>query len=179
MFSAKRVSFLVASLLLVGAGCGQSATTSTPTGPGSAAVSANTAPGAGTDTGTGTGAEPVTPPATGRTRTVTLKAVAGSGEYGTATFTDVGDNETRVTIRLTGGAKETVQPASIVSGDCATSAGGVKWTLPNIIDGAASTTLGAKFDELFTAGSINYSLRVKKDAVQTTGETYAACGDMK
>ncbi|HTK04961.1 MAG TPA: hypothetical protein VL500_05215 [Candidatus Eisenbacteria bacterium] len=176
MFSAKRVSLLaVASLLLVGAGCGLSGTSGTPTGPGSAAVGSNPAPGAGA----GTGTEPVTPPATGRTKTVTLRAVTGSGEYGSATFTDVGDNETKVTIRLAGAPKNTVQPATIVLGDCATSAGGVKWPLPNIIDGAASTTLGAKFDELFTAGSINYSLRVKKDAVQTAGETYAACGDLK
>lgn len=174
MFSAKRFSLLaVASLLLVGAGCGMTGTAGTPTGPGSAAVGSNPAPGAGTP------AEPVTPPATGRTKTVTLKAIVGSGEYGTATFTDVGDNETKVTIRLAGAPKDTVQPASIAQNDCATAAGGVKWALPNIIDGAASTTLGAKFDELFTAGSINYSLRVKKDSVQTTGETYAACGDLK
>jgi hypothetical protein len=174
MLSAKRLSLIaVASLLLVGAGCGSSTTTGTPTGPGSAAVTGNGAPGAGT------APEAVSPPATGRTKTVNLAAVAKSGESGYATFTDVGDNETKVTIRMTGAPKDVAQPAAIMLNDCATAAGDKKYELPLIIDGKADTTLGAKFSDLFPAGAINFSLRVKKDAVQTTGETYAACGNLQ
>ncbi len=148
----KKILALAAALVIVGAGC-----------PGSS----QNAPGSETSSSTA-----------GRQRTVTLVAVGHSGESGTAVFTEYGKN-TSVSVRMTGAPKGIAQPTAIVLGDCATAAGDTKWALPSVIDGKADTTLGAKFDDLFTPGAISYSMRVQGSAVLTTAQAFAACGDLK
>jgi len=78
-------------------------------------------------------------------------------------------NQTSVTIALKPGPAGVAQPAHIHEGACP-GVGAVKYPLTNVVDGASTTTVDAKFADLFTGG---YSINVHKSAAEVG--VYVAC----
>jgi hypothetical protein len=105
------------------------------------------------------------------TLTVSLKALNGSGENGTATLTQTTDGVTVVVSIPNGPAGP--QPAHIHEGTCASPAG-VAYALTSVVSGnATSTVKGATIDKLLAG---KYSINVHKSTSDMG--TYVACGDI-
>jgi Cu/Zn superoxide dismutase len=103
--------------------------------------------------------------------TVTMKAENGSGEDGTATLTQKGD-DVMVTIDVKNGTT-TPQPAHIHDGTCA-KLGGVHYPLTNVVSGkSASTVKNTKLSDLETGA---FAINVHKSADDLG--TYVSCGDI-
>lgn len=90
-------------------------------------------------------------------------------QEGTVRLRATPDNKTSVTIALKGAAAGVAQPAHIHEGACP-GVGAVKYPLTNVVDGASTTTVDAKFADLFTGG---YSINVHKSAAEAS--VYVAC----
>jgi predicted lipoprotein with Yx(FWY)xxD motif len=88
---------------------------------------------------------------------------------GTVRLRATPDNKTSVTIALKGSVAGVAQPAHIHEGACP-AVGAVKYPLTNVADGASSTTIDAKFADLFTGG---YSVNVHKSTAESG--VYVAC----
>jgi hypothetical protein len=106
--------------------------------------------------------------------TVKITSQNNSGESGTATLTNLGNNQTRVDLNLTGFAKGVPQPAHIHSGSC-TKLGPVKYPLNPVVDGKSTTivsgvSLSTLLDELPLAINIHKS--------PTEINIGTACGDI-
>jgi len=102
---------------------------------------------------------------------VTLKALNGSGEDGTATLAQTGDGVT-VTISVQNGTTAP-QPAHIHTGTCE-NAIGVAYPLSNVVAGKSTTTLkNLSLTSLQTGG---FSINVHKSAAEIG--TYVSCGDI-
>ncbi|MFY9664044.1 MAG: hypothetical protein WAL67_01255 [Candidatus Cybelea sp.] len=111
--------------------------------------------------------------ATTSTHTITMNEQNGSGESGTATLTQVGD-DVQVVITLKGGPATTPQPAHIHTGTCA-KLGGVVYPLSNVVDGASTSTVkGVTIDKLLTA---THAINVHESAANL--DKYVACGNIE
>ena len=104
--------------------------------------------------------------------TVNLKAQNDSGETGTATLVQKGDDVV-VTVKMKNAVAPT-QPIHIHPGTCANLNPKPQYPLKNVSDGSSVTTLtGMKLSSLETG---NFAINVHKspDAIST----YVACGDI-
>ena len=91
---------------------------------------------------------------------------------GTATFTDMGDDTTKVVVELTGTPEDGNHPAHLHDGtDCSMNKP-VKHPLENVVDGMSTTMVDASFDHLVEE---NYYLNVHLSAQEVS--TVVACGD--
>lgn len=90
-------------------------------------------------------------------------------QEGTVRLRPTPDGKTSVTIALKGSTPGVVQPAHIHEGTCP-NVGAVKFPLTNVTDGASTTTVDAKFADLFTGG---YAINVHKSTAE--GGVYVAC----
>jgi hypothetical protein len=105
------------------------------------------------------------------TATVTMKAENGSGEDGTATLAQKGDDVV-VTLDVKNGTT-TPQPAHIHTGTCA-KLGGVQDPLTSVISGKSTTTVkNTKLSDLETGG---FAINVHRSASDLG--TYVSCGDI-
>lgn len=85
------------------------------------------------------------PQLTGNEIEFPLSAVGSSGASGTATFEELDDNSTRVTISLSGAAAGSDHPAHIHSNNAA-EGGGIAIDLNNVVAGNSVTTVGQTND---------------------------------
>jgi hypothetical protein len=105
------------------------------------------------------------------TVTITMKAENGSGEDGTATLAQKGDDVV-VTLALKNGTT-TPEPAHIHDGTCA-KLGGVHDPLTNVVSGKSTTTVkNTKLADLQTGA---FAINVHKSADDLG--TYVSCGDI-
>jgi hypothetical protein len=111
--------------------------------------------------------------AQGKTATVQLKAQNGSNESGTATITEMGNNEIQVVVNLSNGTT-VAQPAHIHKGTCANLNPTPQYPLTSLVDGKSTTTV--KGTNLTDLTSEPYAVNVHKSA--TEASTYVSCGDI-
>lgn len=103
---------------------------------------------------------------------VQLAAQKNSGQTGTATFTDLGEGRTKVTLSLTGGNFPDPQPAHIHLGTCV-KPGEVQFPLTNVVNGMSETTLDTPMSSLWTGTMV---VNVHKSAKEST--VYTACAEL-
>ncbi len=96
-----------------------------------------------------------------------------SGEKGAAIFTDIGNGQTKVELDMTGGPKNTDQPAHIHSGSC-DSLGGIVYTLNYVRNGYSETILDISLDQLLDEPLAINIHKSSKDL-----QNYLSCGDIK
>jgi hypothetical protein len=105
--------------------------------------------------------------------TLKLAAQNGSGETGTATLTQVGD-DVKVVVSMTGGNAAGPQPIHIHDGTCAKLDPKPKYPLTTVQDGKSTTTVkGVKLADLMNG---DYAINVHKSTTEIA--TYVACGDI-
>ncbi|MGH7328928.1 MAG: hypothetical protein ACRENA_02175 [Vulcanimicrobiaceae bacterium] len=109
----------------------------------------------------------------GNTVTVDLKPQNNSGESGTATLTQKGD-DILVTVKMTKPTSAN-QPIHIHPGQCGPSLNPKpKYPLKNVMDGASTTTLpNMKLSDIETG---DFAINVHKSTDEVG--TYVACGDI-
>lgn len=105
------------------------------------------------------------------TLTVSLKALNGSGENGTAILTQTSDGITVVVSIPNGPAGP--RPAHIHEGTCAAPTG-VAYALSSVVSGNATSTVKDVTIDKLLAGK--YSINVHKSTADLG--TYVACGDI-
>jgi Cu/Zn superoxide dismutase len=104
--------------------------------------------------------------------TIDLKPQHNSGESGTATLEQKGDNVV-VTVKMKNPTSAS-QPIHIHPGTCANLNPKPKYPLKNVVDGNSTTTLsGMKLSELETG---DFAINVHKSAADI--KDYVACGDI-
>jgi hypothetical protein len=111
-------------------------------------------------------------PDSGKTVVVTMNALNGSGESGTATLRAKG-SKTVVTIKLSGGSN-IEQPAHFHVGTCEKYEPRPLYPLEDVVNGASTTTLDVPIDKL-TGGDL--IVNVHKSYADIA--TQAACGVSK
>jgi hypothetical protein len=104
--------------------------------------------------------------------TVQLQAQNNSGESGTATLTDMGNNQTHVVLKLTNPPAD-AQPAHIHEGTCANLNPTPKYPLTNVTNGASDTTVNVSLASLMTGG---FAINVHKSAAEAS--VYYSCGNI-
>lgn len=104
---------------------------------------------------------------------IALKAQGGSGEDGTATFTDLGGGKTKVVIEVKNGTAAP-QPAYIHKGTCANLDPKPEFPLTSVSDGKSETTVDISIDDL---QKTDYAINIHKSAADLG--TYVSCGDIK
>ncbi|MDO8584626.1 MAG: hypothetical protein Q7R85_00700 [bacterium] len=104
---------------------------------------------------------------------VELSAQNKSGEFGTATLTDVG-GKTRVALKLTGAPSGVSQPAHIHIGACP-NPGAVKYPLAYLVGGASDSVLDVSLDAL--KAQLPLAINVHKNSEEV--KVYVACGDVE
>lgn len=104
--------------------------------------------------------------------TLILKPVNASNEAGTAILKEE-NGQTKVTINLTGFAKDIEQPAHIHMGVCP-GVGGVKYPLSLIVNGTSVTTLPVTLAQL--KKELPLAINVHKSKTEIS--TYTACGPL-
>jgi hypothetical protein len=110
---------------------------------------------------------------TGNAVIVPLAAQNASGETGTVTLTPEGD-KTRVTIKLDGTPAGVAQPAHVHEGTCDKIDPKPKYPLPDVKDGASTTTLAVKIESIVDG---RHAVNVHKSGSDL--KTYVACGTLK
>lgn len=108
----------------------------------------------------------------GQTVVVTLNALNGSGEEGTATLKAEGA-KTLVTIRLSGGS-EIEQPAHFHRGNCESYQPRPLYPLNDVVNGKSTTTIDVPIDRL-TGGDLIVNIHKSYADIATQ----AACGISK
>lgn len=118
------------------------------------------------------GSSPAPMMMSGNTITVPLKAQNSSGETGTATLKQEGDNIV-VTVNMKDPTSAN-QPIHIHTGTCANLNPKPKYPLKNVADGTSTTTLSnMKLSDLETG---DFAINVHKSTNEVG--TYVACGDI-
>jgi hypothetical protein len=111
--------------------------------------------------------------AQGKTATVQLKAQNGSNETGTATITEVGNNQIEVTVNLSNAPSE-AQPAHIHKGTCANLNPTPQYPLTSLASGKSTSTVDNT--NLTELTSQPYAINVHKSATDVA--TYVSCGEI-
>jgi cytoskeletal protein RodZ len=106
------------------------------------------------------------------TKTFELTEQNDSGQNGTVTLDEVGD-QVQVTIALSN-PTATPEPAHIHVGSCPTP-GVVVFPLENVVNGASVTLLDTSFDDLKSQGDL--AVNVHKSATESS--VYFACGNLE
>ncbi len=106
--------------------------------------------------------------------TIKLNELQGSGDFGTATLTEVGPNQVRVVIQM-GGAMpmEHNHPAHIHQGTCATLDPAPAFPLNPVTNGQSDTTVPIALAVLLAS---RYAINLHESPAAIT--TYTACGDI-
>ena len=104
--------------------------------------------------------------------TVQLKVQNNSGQAGTATLTDLGNNTTRVVVESTG-APAGPQPIHIHEGTCANLTPQPKFPLTNMVNGRSETTVNAALTTILAAP---HSINIHKS--QQEAAVYVSCGEI-
>jgi hypothetical protein len=104
--------------------------------------------------------------------TIKMHAQNGSGEYGTATLTDLG-GRTRVVIALQHENTLGNQPAHVHLGPCAKLNKAPKYPLKNVILGHSNTTVDVPINEILGHGM---AINVHESASQLG--RYVSCGNI-
>jgi hypothetical protein len=110
--------------------------------------------------------------ATGRTSTIVLRELNGSGVGGTVTFTETG-TETRVLIEVDPAGNPDM-PSHIHPGTCEQLIPQPRFPLENVVAGRSETVVPATYDELF-AGDLAVNLHMSLDQMAT----YTACVEIE
>jgi hypothetical protein len=105
--------------------------------------------------------------------TIQINAQNSSGESGTATLTDLGNNQTKVVLNLTGAPAGVAQPAHIHNGTCATLDPNPRYPLTNVQNGQSETTINVSLAEIMNG---NMAINVHKSA--TEASVYVSCGSI-
>ena len=105
--------------------------------------------------------------------TVTLSALNGSGETGTATLTKSGEKQTKVVLSVMGAPAGVNQPVHIHKGTCAKLDPKPAFPLSPVVDGKSETTVNASLDSLQKDG---YAINGHKSAQDV--KTYVFCGNV-
>ncbi len=164
---------LLASLVLVGAGCKAPKSGETSAGPSAGVTAPPSGPGAGMPYPTTT----PTPAAPPRRVTIPLRDVkGGTSQYGSVTLTDLPGNSTRVDIALAGAKSKSVQPAAIYAGTCATQQAEVQYPLNPVVNGKSSTALAVNIGAILDKAP--QALKVREDGA-TPNLPFAACAELK
>jgi hypothetical protein len=156
------------ALLLVGAGCGPQ-----PAAPGqgpSAVGPSAEGPGEGMEK------EPTVPARLSSQRVVALREIAGSGVSGYAVLTATDNNETLVTVVLSGYERSAVHGIALHGGTCADPGAPVQYDLDDAANGRSETTLNVNFSSF--AGGTPQSIKVRR-APEEPGAPLASCGDIR
>jgi hypothetical protein len=95
-------------------------------------------------------------------------------QTGTATFTDLGEGQTKVVIDLSGEPAGAIEPAHIHIGSCP-APGAVKHPLTDVVNGTSETTVMVSMAELFTDEAL--AVNVHKSAEEIA--VYVSCGDLE
>ncbi len=98
----------------------------------------------------------------------TMHAQNGSGEDGTMTLTDLGNNKSHVSLTLKN-APANPQPAHIHKGTCAALNPTPEIPLTDVVNGKSET-------DITNGGSGDYAVNVHKSATEIS--TYVSCGDL-
>lgn len=104
---------------------------------------------------------------------VTLSEQNNSTEYGTAVLTEK-DGKAIVTLELLGAPADTIQPAHIHEGTCA-SLGAPRYQLKFPINGASETQIDVSLARLMR--ELPLAINVHKSVAEPT--IYVACGDIQ
>ena len=107
-----------------------------------------------------------------QTVTVELSEQNSSGESGTATLTEE-NNQTIVSIGMTGFQENVSQPAHIHIGSCP-DVGSVTYPLTNVLNGESETILNVTLDQL--EGELPLAINVHKSTEEAS--VYVSCGDI-
>lgn len=110
---------------------------------------------------------------TNASTTVTMNALNGSGQDGTATITNKSAADVSVSLSLNNGTS-TAQPAHIHKGSCANLDPNPAFPLTSATNGKSDTDVMVAMSELAKGG---YAINVHKSA--TEAATYVSCGDIK
>lgn len=167
--------FALGALLLVGAGCAKPAADPGSTDGINAAVRAEPEVPGAADASATNAAAPSGAPAP-RTVTISLPAVAGSGEYGRATLTALASNQVRVVLTITGASKDEAQTAAIHSGPCSDLPAQVQYPLAPLVKGRSETLLNVSMKAL--VDDVVQSIRIKRDSIDTQ-VPLATCGNLR
>jgi Cu/Zn superoxide dismutase len=107
------------------------------------------------------------------TLTVTMKALNGSNENGTAVLTQTGSS-VRVVVKLDN-APATAQPTHIHIGTCGNINKAPEYALVSVMNGKSTSIVpGITIDQLLKS---HYAINVHKSASDLA--TYVSCGDIK
>jgi hypothetical protein len=105
--------------------------------------------------------------------TIQLKAQNGSGQAGTATLTDMGNNTTKVVVELTN-SPAGPQPLHIHDGTCANLTATPKYPLTSLANGKSETTLtNVSLSALLAAP---FAINAHKST--TEAAVYVSCGEI-
>ena len=104
--------------------------------------------------------------------TITLGALHGSREQGTAVLSEV-NGKTRVVVSASGAPAGASQPMHIHVGSCPTP-GAVKYPLNNLVNGTSETMVDVSLEKLLSEGP----LAINAHASVTELKTYVMCGDL-
>jgi hypothetical protein len=105
--------------------------------------------------------------------TIPINEQNGSGESGTATLTQAGD-DVQIVITLKGAPATTPQPAHIHTGTCA-KLGAVVYPLSNVVNGESTSTVkGVTIDKLLSSTN---AINVHESAAAL--DKYVACGNIE
>ena len=107
-------------------------------------------------------------------KVVNLIGLSTPDQTGTVTFTDLGSNQTKVVIELSGEPADAVEPAHIHVGSCP-APGAVKYPLSDVVSGTSETTVAVAMGELFSGEEL--AVNVHKSASEIA--SYVSCGDVK
>lgn len=108
-----------------------------------------------------------------QTVTIQLAVQNNSGESGTATLTDVGNNQTRVVLNLQGAPAGVSQPVHIHEGTCANLNAQPAFPLTNLSNGASETTVPIALSALLGKP---YAINAHKSAQEVS--VYVSCGNI-
>ncbi len=105
--------------------------------------------------------------------TIPLQAQSGSGQSGTATLTEQG-NQTRVVISLSNAPAGVLQPAHIHQGTCANLNPQPRYPLQSVVDGRSETVVDVPLSTLLAG---QFAINVHKSQQEIS--TYVACGEIR
>jgi Cu/Zn superoxide dismutase len=106
-------------------------------------------------------------------QTITMKALNGSGEDGTAVVTQT-DAGLQVVISLKNAPKDTPQPTHIHAGNCGKINAAPEYPLENTVNGKGTSVVkGVKLGDLMSG---KYAINVHKSGDDLA--TYASCGNI-
>jgi hypothetical protein len=107
------------------------------------------------------------------TVTVKLDPLNNSGQSGTAVLSDLGNDQTKVVITITGEPTGASEPVHIHNGQCGPTLGSVAFPLTNVVNGTSETTVNKGLDDL---SSGQFAINGHKSSAELS--VYVFCGNI-